>query len=209
MNRKRGQVKHDGGRSGQGVSRQEREALEEACAPRDPDQCVEDLIDWIRECECMFGFKNSLGADFHDARDHALECLEIENPAVAAPRKIRYWIQECIKCYNSILLVYLREVREINLEQSKPSERDIYSALEGLDDPELEEVGNWHHFLYTLRNNLEHRLKRNPDGTSKIHRVGNKEARKAFDLARPWLAKSGATMVARYREHFPECCTDS
>ena len=183
--------------------------LTSSCDEQDEDRCIEELVDSIRDCECMFAFKEPLRSGFYGIKGHARNCLEIPFPIT--PRKIGDWLTNCIKCYDCILLVYLQDVLGEYPKNSGPitGERDVYYAYEALPDEELKEVGELHNYIYQIRNKLTHVQKETKSGRRELCEISNKKKKQYFYTVFKMLRKSSETMVNKYRSKFPEHCTDS
>jgi hypothetical protein len=174
----------------------------------DEEVVVELLVDEIRKAACKFKFKEPLGAEFAEARDHALNCLEMGDPP---PRKVHHWVSDCMKCVDCILLVYLRDIlqRAVKSQGRWPKERDVYDAYEAIDDEELKRVGARCNAVYQTRSNpLEHHQVVTQDGKREIRRLSARRLIDTYEFVRGFIREGMDIMVPRYRDAFPSQCQE-
>lgn len=174
------------------------------------DEAVETLVDDITSQSCRFRFRKPLAGEFDEARDHALNCLEMGEPH---PRRVRHWVGDCLKCMDCLLLVYLRDVLKqavvvrIGRRPGQVAERDLYLTYKTMPDDDLQKVGKLFNGLYDERNGLEHQVI-NAAGRAEIRPVPHSRLRQTYQSARDKVKASLGVMVPRYRKAFPRECTD-
>jgi hypothetical protein len=186
------------------------EYIRSRCLTDRSDECVEGLIDWIRECGCHFRFKEPLDCRFEKAQDHAINCLEIPDPGER--RRYPVWLEQCLKFHDVLALHFLQNA--LNEEPDtpdpeRPKERSVYQALarkRGQEsDRSLRELAETLHALYDKRSKeAAHDQFVNKNGKRDFRRKGAKEHRKMFIEARSLFAKAGSILVEQYRCAFPE-----
>ena len=173
------------------------------------DHAVELLVDDLRRVLSNFRFKEPLSDEFETARDAALNCLENHNPL---PRKVKHWVNDCLKCTDCILLVYIRDVLgqaiPIAIDKKWAHERDVYNGYLALQDADLRKVGAIHSRIYSLRSNLDHVQIVNEGGHRSIRKVSNKELSGKYNLIRRDIKDSLDIIITLYRKAFPQHCTD-
>lgn len=190
-----------------GLTRREKQYLENPPPKLDENRAVELLVDAIRECECFFQFRQPLGTEFYVAKDHALNCLE--HGTRVSPRKVRNWIGDCIKCVDVILLVYLRDVLNGAVPKNRTiKERDVYDGYEELSDPEFKKVAARMNAIYQTRNKLEHNHFQVGE-TRKIKKITSKETTRLYKFVRGYFKEVLGIMVSRYHDQFPTFCIDA
>lgn len=180
-------------------------ALEKA--PINEDHAVEILVDRIRSMLCNFRFKKPLNDAFDIANNHALNCIELGY--YPSHTKYLHWINDCLKCTDCILFIYMRDIvkQEISGGPEGPRERDIYNSYEQREEADLKKVGANYHRAYTLRNRFTHYKIITVDRRQKIRSMSKKEKIIRYDKFRDFIEKSLDIMVPRYRKAFPQHCT--
>lgn len=173
------------------------------------DHAVELLVDELRRVLSKFHFKEPLGDEFDVAKEAALSCLDMRNPL---PRQVRYWIDDCLKCIDCILLVYMRDI----LKQSVPipkgekwaKERDVYNAYQSSAEDDLKKIGTICNQVYKIRSDLSHYQVVTVDGKRMIRSKSGKLLLKIFRFTRDRIKEPLDLVVPRYRKAFPQHCIE-
>ena len=179
------------------------------------DEVIEDLIDYIIQNQCMFHFKVPLGANFEQAKDsalNALECLTKNNyngKHNIMPRKILDWIRHVLKCLDRLLVIYLFDIIEKDIDGkyfNHLKERHIYSTFENLEG-DLKIIGEKCGYIYTTRSDLEHDLKElDEKGRIVFKKKSSKILRRAYDFVNAQYIDIFNILVPLYKEHYSEYC---
>ena len=182
---------------------------------RDEDEVIEELIDWITHNQCMFHFKVPLGEDFYQAKDYALNALDCltrnnyDGTYNIKSRKIREWIRNVLKCLDRLLVIYLYDIIEKDIDgkyYNHLKERHIYSTFENLEG-DLKIIGEKCGYIYTTRSNLEHDLKElDEDGRIVFKKRSSKILRRAYDFVNAQYIDIFNILVPLYKEHYSEYC---
>lgn len=173
----------------------------------DHDTAVERLVDHIRSTACCFTFKDPLGTEFYVAKDHALNCLEIR---IVPARRVKEWINDCLKCMDCILLVYMRDVLCDPIPpgaSGQIKERDVYDKYEQRGD-NLARVGACFHAVYQKRSELEHVQFVSQDGQRHIRELNSRKRMLIHEFVVEQLRTALDVMVPLYRTAFPESCAN-
>lgn len=173
----------------------------------DEDFAVELLVDEIRECFCYFAFKDSLKNNFHEAKERAVNCLELGD---VVPRRVHNWVEDCLKCVDVLILVYLVDVLKVKVSGKGDSakERDVYSFCEQLSDEQMAVLAEKMHSVYQTRSHLLHRQVVENDGQRVIEKLSNKQRLSAYEFAKGCIREALNVLVPKYRSAFPEHCTN-
>ena len=178
------------------------------------DEIIEHLIDHIIQNSCMFHFKVPLGEDYYQAKNYALnafDCLPRKNfngKQNIIPRKVSDWIRNVIKCLDRLLIVYLYDVKEKNIDGeyfSNIKERDIYRTFENLGG-DLKIIGEKCNAIYSTRSNLEHDLMKKIEGRLVFKKKSSKLLNRSYEFVNDNLTDIFNILVPLYKEHFPEHC---
>ena len=178
------------------------------------NEIIENLIDYIIQNQCMFHFKVPLGEDYYQAKNYALnafDCLTRKNfngKQNIIPRKVSDWIRNVIKCLDRLLIVYLYDVKEKNIDGeyfSNIKERDIYKTFENLEG-DLKIIGEKCNYIYSTRSDLEHDLLKKVEGRLVFKKKSTKVLNRAYEFVNDNLIVIFNILVPLYKEHFPEQC---
>jgi len=178
-----------------------------AAKTEDHDTAVERLVDHIRNVSCLFAFKNPLGTEFYVAKDHALNCLEIR---IVPARRVKEWVNDCLKCMDCILLVYMRDILHDKIPpgvSGQIKERDVYDKYE-LRGADLARVGACFHAVYQKRSALEHVQFVSQDGQRHIREMNSKKRLQIHEFVVEQLKTALDVMIPLYRTAFPESCSN-
>lgn len=172
------------------------------------DYAVEIFVDSIRTIFCNFRFKKPLKNMFEVARDHALNCIEMGH--YPSHTKYLHWINDCLKCTDCILFIYMRDVanHKITGGLKGPKERDLYSAYQNRQESDLKRVGINHHRAYTFRNGFTHHKIVTINGKQEIRPMSKNNKIIKYNKFRELIKGSLDIMVSRFRKAFPTYCTD-
>ena len=178
------------------------------------EEIIEHLIDHIIQNPCMFHFKIPLGGDYYEAKNYALnafDCLSRKNfngKKNIIPRKISDWIRNVIKCLDRLLIVYLYDVKEKNIDGEyfyNIKERDIYNTFEKFEG-DLKIIGEKCNAIYSARSELEHDLSKKIEGRLVFKKKSSKLLYSKYESVNNNLIKIFNILVPLYKKHFPEYC---